>query len=586
MPVLKSSAAAAVLALAVLTPLLAQADKPAATAATTTAAATTANATELDGGKPVYLKPETPEERMKRLGTEGDPGPDPDAKKIWTRFGGQYHIEKFQRTWEAYDRVPEGWVRPMAQVNTGFELYQRNAKYIWMWVPEANTVAKAGADRENVSKPKYTPEQIKYVQKLREEFSELTPAESAKTVRFQESSQGLPDSGSWRNSLTVADMNGDGCPDIVAPSQRGVAMGAPSIFLGDCKGHWHIWADVKWPNPLDYGAVVAADFNHDGHMDLAFSVHLTGMVAWLGDGKGHFRAYNEGLPVDTFPTRKLLAADVDGDGWVDLIVISEGAGARGVSPGPKVRAYLNPKKGTKWKEVSIVAADRYFAGDTLAIGNFNGDRYPDLVGGSIFYQSPELLWVSDGPLKWRLAKTDNAIISSMSNHNGVTTGHFSSKRLDDAVLAYNRQFPEVDPKIVAAPAMKEVSGIDRVSFTGAEPTRTPIIRFAGGRPVMGIGSGDFDGDGNPDIIYAGWSPKREFVLLLGDGKGGFTRAHIEGLKAEPQTNYDLTVADVNKDGRPDVIIAYESDKQGALGFQNGSIHVFLNEGAGASGGKK
>jgi hypothetical protein len=39
--------------------------------------------------------------------------------------------------------------------------------------------------------------------------------------------------------------------------------------------------------------------------------------------------------------------------------------------------------------------------------------------------------------------------------------------------------------------LKEVSGIDRVSFTGAEPARTPIIRFAGGRPVMGIGSADF-----------------------------------------------------------------------------------------------
>ena len=66
---------------------------------------------QTDGGTPAYLKPETPEQRMKRLGTTEDPGPDPDLKKIWTRFGQRYHIEKFTRQWEAYDRVPEGFSR-------------------------------------------------------------------------------------------------------------------------------------------------------------------------------------------------------------------------------------------------------------------------------------------------------------------------------------------------------------------------------------------------------------------------------------------------------------------------------------------
>src|SRR6478672_104370 len=134
MPLLKSSAAAAVLALLAVTPLLAQ--ETTAPATTTAAAAKPAKPSDMEGGAPQYIKPETPEERMKRLGATEDPGFDPDPKKIWTRFGRQYHIDRFTRQWEAYDRVPEGWARPLAQANVGFEIYQRNAQYLWLWIPE------------------------------------------------------------------------------------------------------------------------------------------------------------------------------------------------------------------------------------------------------------------------------------------------------------------------------------------------------------------------------------------------------------------------------------------------------------------
>ena len=72
---------------------------------------------------------------------------------------------------------------------------------------------------------------------------------------------------------------------------------------------------------------------------------------------------------------------------------------------------------------------------------------------------------------------------------------------------------------------------------------------------------------------------REAVLLLGDGKGGFERVALEGLVVAPQRNYDLGVADVNGDDRPDVILMYEAQSTTAMAAKDGSIQVFLNRGS-------
>ena len=89
--------------------------------------------------------------------------------------------------------------------------------------------------------------------------------------------------------------------------------------------------------------------------------------------------------------------------------------------------------------------------------------------------------------------------------------------------------------------------------------------------------GDFDGDGNLDLIYTQASP-RSIEILLGDGKGHFRHASIEGVTLPSNTNYDIKVADVNGDGRPDLIIAYESSELTAFAPKNGSVHVYLNRG--------
>src|SRR5688572_13830850 len=121
----------------VLTLLIAAASiaAPQQDAAKTASAPTVAPASVPDGGMPTYIREETPERRMARLGTPEDPGIDPDPKKKWGRFGHVYHISKYERRLAVYD-VDLGFVRPLGMVNFGYEIYQQNDKYVWVWIPE------------------------------------------------------------------------------------------------------------------------------------------------------------------------------------------------------------------------------------------------------------------------------------------------------------------------------------------------------------------------------------------------------------------------------------------------------------------
>jgi hypothetical protein len=559
--------------------------KPVPTAAPQTAA-TPSTATVPDGGIPAWIRPETPERRMERLGTHTDPGINPDPSVHFWRFGKSYHIERFDRKWAAYD-AGDNNVRPMANVNFAFEIYQQNEKYVWVWVTDPEPQDAVVAPPATVPASRYSESDLKFFNILRPQFFPLEPAKNGRTIRFEESSDGLPQAGSFRNSMAIADMNGDGFLDIVLPPQRGSGDGLPAIYLGDGKGHWKGWAATV-PHALDYGSVVVADFNKDGHMDMAFSVHLNGVFVYMGDGKGHFTEVTEGLPHD-FPTRRLVVADVNHDGYPDLVAITEGPTAGEIPGAPRgpVIAMINKNKGKSWQTENVVPPGVKTGADWLSAGQFNEDGRTDFVLGSIYLGSRDIFYLHKGANEWARLENKDDLIPWGAYFYANATGRITSKTHDDAVISYLRSWPsDLDPAVMARPPLAETTAIDRVSFAkDGTATRYPIARWAGHRPVTGLALADMDGDGNLDVVYVD-AALRQLVILLGDGKGGFTRASTEGMQIEDLPVYDLKVVDVNGDKRPDVIIMYESGastnameaSRSGFAARNGSVHVFLNRG--------
>ena len=534
-----------------------------------------------EGGMPHYVKEETPKERQDRLGTSEDPGINPDPEKVWIRYGKKYNIRRYEKEFARFLPERPNLVRPVGNVNFTFEIYQLNDKYVWAWI----NVIEPAMPREERTREENTikvpDETIEYLKAIRDEFTPLEPPAAPLKVTFEESSDGLPKNGSWRNAGAVADMNNDGFVDIVLPPQR-AGNGLPAIFLGDGKGKWRPWS-VTWPTRINYGAVVAADFNKDKKMDLAFSIHLSGVAIFFGDGKGDF---TEAFFDRAFPSRRLITSDVDHDGWMDIVAITEGPTGRTNDPKAKdytgVRAYLNRAKGTKWEGLNIAHPKDNSAGDWLATGYFNNDKYPDFLSSTIYFNGTSVVHLSqNAPKKYDWFWDGKGyVIPFRSYYYAMSAGRFTKKDRDDALVSHYRVWPpKMDQDRITDPPLTRVVGIDRISFAadGKTAQRSPVMRWAAGRSVPGLANGDFDRDGKLDIVFTRHEP-REAVLLLGDGKGGFARAQVEGLTLRPLSNYDLTVADVNGDSRPDVIVMYEAESATSLSEKNGSVQVFLNKG--------
>ena len=91
--------------------------------------------------------------------------------------------------------------------------------------------------------------------------------------------------------------------------------------------------------------------------------------------------------------------------------------------------------------------------------------------------------------------------------------------------------------------------------------------FSVGNNPKSIATGDFDGDGNLDLIIANGG-SNSVTVLFGDGNGGFTASSPFATGANPES---VVVGDFNKDGKLDVATANHDD---------GSITVLLGNGSG------
>ncbi len=161
--------------------------------------------------------------------------------------------------------------------------------------------------------------------------------------QFREAAGSPVAAGHLPNDIAVADMNGDGNPDLVIADHQSPYV---RILLGDGQGGFRLAPDSPvdvHSNPHPHGVAVA-DFNGDGKPDVVTDSWGANQIELLlGDGKGGLVIPGRFFPVGRRPYERLRSADFNRDEIPDEVTTNlddgpvtllRGAGKGGVRSAP------------------------------------------------------------------------------------------------------------------------------------------------------------------------------------------------------------------------------------------------------------
>jgi hypothetical protein len=223
-------------------------------------------------------------------------------------------------------------------------------------------------------------------------------------------------------NLTVADVNGDGKPDVIVamryqPSTNAAGASVGIAWLentGSPTGEWiYHTIDTTAGNFADPRTVQAGDVNKDGKVDVVVSDAVTGVLAWYSQSSPDSWQRHVIPDVSTVNAHFGRLVDMDGDGQLDILLpISQG-----------VAWMRNIDKGASWEFHSIVQfTDQDWSNvvTEVAVGDIDHDGSPEVVfsvgslsGGATSRHSGGLYIAHMAQVSWQVDQvytTQNSVV--------------------------------------------------------------------------------------------------------------------------------------------------------------------------------
>jgi len=349
------------------------------------------------------------------------------------------------------------------------------------------------------------------------------------------------------NSVAIADVNGDGVPDLlVATTADQGALNNPgfaNVILGNKASPGTFASGVQYPitgsNP---SGIVAADLMNSGHLDLAVSNFGSGNVSLFFHG-ATAGTFQSAVTISTGgQPNQIVAGDLTGSGMnLDLALADN-------SPsGNAIVLVHNPANPGQFLAPLMLATNNYTP--SVAIGSLGNGNVAVVAAtydangnnGSVYV----FVESSTNPV----AFSAPAIFPAGAQPLSVRIADVNGDNLPDLVVANFR--PGTDGIGVAGVSVLLQDATHPGSFLAPVTYATPD-------GAVDVAVGDLNGDGRPDLVVATLDPDftGAVAVLLQNAApaaaGTFTTATVYPGFGQPLS---VAIADLNGDSKPDIAVA-------------------------------
>ena len=411
----------------------------------------------------------------------------------------------------------------------------------------------------------------------------LPTAQLPATVALLNGNQTFTGQSTFDNTVTVNGtvaanaFQGDGAGlthlnlDLLSANTHGLIGWTTNGLNFDADNFIPVSTNVLADHPY---AVVAADVNHDGKMDLISICGDWGvdtLVVLTNDGSGDL-VVAQTLQVGWMPVA-LVAADVNGDGWVDLItanynrgdltvLTNDGGGGFVLSSSPGVGNVFSSDPH------SVIAADVNRDGwvDLICANQGDGTLVVLANDGSGGFGIASTLSVGSAPVSVVAADVnrDGWMDLICANQNDNTLTVLTNDGLGGFVTASTPGVGNMPVCVIAADVNRD-GWVDLICANQNDSTLTVLTNdghggfAAAAAPGTGnnpdyVTAADVNGDGWVDLICANWDST--LTVLTNDGSGGFAPASTNPVGRAPVA---VVATDLDGDHGVDLICANQGD---------------------------